>query len=187
MTAATEPRKRHRNRWSAVAWSIAAALLLTPLVAMQFTTEVNWSGSDFVVFGAMLGTALGTCELALRSRYDRRYKLAVGIAVAAAFLLVWINAAVGIVGDERNPANLAFYAVPVLALAGAAVARFRPRGTAVAMVVAAGAQGLAAVNGAMAGTASGLPLAPLAGLTVVFAGMWLLSAALFGTSRGSVR
>ena len=42
-----------RRRWRLAAWSVAALLLLLPLVAMQFTDEVNWSLADFVVFGAL--------------------------------------------------------------------------------------------------------------------------------------
>ena len=48
-------------RW--VMWGGAALLLALPLVAMQFTSEVNWTASDFVVMGAMLGIAAGTVEL----------------------------------------------------------------------------------------------------------------------------
>ncbi len=41
-------------------------LLLIPLMAMQFTDEVNWTLSDFVVAGALLlGTVL-ICEFVIR-------------------------------------------------------------------------------------------------------------------------
>ena len=41
-------------------------LLLIPLVAMQFTSEVNWTLSDFVVGGMLLfGTGI-ICELVIR-------------------------------------------------------------------------------------------------------------------------
>ena len=33
------------------------------------------------------------------------YRAAVGVAIAAAFILVWMNLAVGIIGSEDNPAN----------------------------------------------------------------------------------
>ena len=41
-----------------LAWGAAAALLLLPLVAMQFTEEVNWTVFDFLVFGSMLAVAV---------------------------------------------------------------------------------------------------------------------------------
>jgi hypothetical protein len=43
-----------------------AVLLLIPLIAMQFSPEVNWSPVDFAVAGVLLfGTGL-SCELVLR-------------------------------------------------------------------------------------------------------------------------
>ncbi len=56
MTASTEyggnkPGNRRGNPWRAAVWCAAAFLLLLPLVAMQFTREVNWTLSDFVVIG----------------------------------------------------------------------------------------------------------------------------------------
>ena len=41
-------------------------ILLIPLIAMQFTDEVNWNLPDFIVAGVLLlGTGLA-CELVLR-------------------------------------------------------------------------------------------------------------------------
>jgi hypothetical protein len=40
-------------------WGTAAFLLLLPWVAMQFTTEVNWTLFDFLVIGVMLLAACG--------------------------------------------------------------------------------------------------------------------------------
>ena len=53
--------------------------------------------------GAMLAAACGTYELAAWMTGNRAYRAAVGVAVAAAFLLVWINLAVGIIGTETTP------------------------------------------------------------------------------------
>ena len=83
--------------WRMIGWGGAAMLLLLPLVAMQFTQEVNWTGADFLVFGAMLIAAGGGIELATRARLPRRGKLAAVGAVIAAFLIVWVELAVGIV------------------------------------------------------------------------------------------
>ena len=107
--------------WRIAAWSAAALLLLLPLVAMQFTDEVNWTAADFVVFGAMLACAGGAFELAARMTRNTAYRAAVGVALAAAFLLVWTNGAVGIIGSEDNPANLMFGGVLAVGLVGAAV------------------------------------------------------------------
>ena len=37
-------------------WAFAAVLLLLPAIAMQFTSEIDWSPSDFIVMGALIGT-----------------------------------------------------------------------------------------------------------------------------------
>lgn len=75
-----------------------ALLLLIPLVAMQFTDEVNWTLSDFVVAGVLLlGTGL-TCELVMRKVRKREHRVAIIIAILAVLFLVWIELAVGIFG-----------------------------------------------------------------------------------------
>ena len=89
---------RHRgtNRWRIAGWSAAAALLLAPLVAMQFTEEVNWTPFDFAVFGALLAVAGGAFELVVRLTRRQAVRAAAGAAIAAAFLLAWAHGAVGL-------------------------------------------------------------------------------------------
>ena len=72
------------------------SLLFTPLIAMQFTSEVNWSGSDFLIMGILLfGTGI-LCEFILRFFATRKQRLIFcGIAILA-FLLIWAEMAVGI-------------------------------------------------------------------------------------------
>ena len=127
-----------RARW--LVWGGAAALLLLPLVAMQFTREVNWTSSDFVVMGALLGIVGIAFETAVRVARSHAYVFGAGVAVAAAFLMTWINLAVGIVGNENNPANLMFFGVLVVGLLAVAFSRLRPLGMARAMEVTALAQ-----------------------------------------------
>lgn len=80
-------------------WCAAALLLLLPLLAMQFTDEVAWDGADFLIFGAMLIAACGTYELAARLTRARTHRAMAGLAIAAIFVLVWLQLAVGLVGD----------------------------------------------------------------------------------------
>jgi hypothetical protein len=71
-------------------------LLLIPLVAMQITSEVNWSAFDFVVMGILLlGTGL-TCELVLRKVKSLKHRLIICAVILIAFFLVWAELAVGI-------------------------------------------------------------------------------------------
>ena len=73
-------------------------LLLIPLIAMQFTDEVNWSLFDFIVAGVLLlGTGL-MCELVMRKVNKIEYRIAICVAILAALLLIWVELAVGIFG-----------------------------------------------------------------------------------------
>ena len=165
---------RRTNPLSLPVWGTAAFLLLLPAVAMQFTTEVNWTGSDFVVMGVLLSLACGSYELATRVSGNSAYRLAVGIAVLAGFLLVWVNLAVGIIGSENNPQNIMFVGVLAVGMIGSLLARFRASGMAKAMVAMAVAQSAIAGYAFFVGSEVGLIV-----LIEIFAGMWLLSAWLF--------
>ncbi|MDO7849677.1 hypothetical protein Q5H92_25160 [Hymenobacter sp. M29] len=114
-----------------------ALLLLVPFVAMRFSTEVNWTGLDFLVAGGLLFGSGVTFVLIAQKANSTAYRLAVAVAVAAGLLLVWANMAVGLVGSEDNPVNGLYVAVLAVALIGAFVARFRPLGMSNAMFAAA--------------------------------------------------
>jgi hypothetical protein len=75
-----------------------AVLLLIPLIAMQFTDEVNWTLSDFVVMGILLLVTGLTCEFLLRKVKKIEYRIALVGVVLTAFLLIWLELAVGIFG-----------------------------------------------------------------------------------------
>lgn len=79
--------------------SAVAVLLLVPFIAMQFTTGVNWSVSDFVVAGVLLlGTGFA-CELVIRKIESKRVRAGILAAVILAAFLVWVELAVGIFGS----------------------------------------------------------------------------------------
>ena len=163
-------------------WSGAAMLLMLPLIAMRFTSEVAWTLSDFLVMGAMLGTAGLALELATRKSRSLAFRFGSALAVAAAFLLVWVNLAVGFFGDEGNPANLMFLGVIAVAVTGAVLAGARAAGMAQAMFAAAAAQLLAGITGFAAGWGSPGAQGVLEAVmgTGLFTGLWLAAAFLFG-------
>lgn len=174
MSGTIEHRGAARSgRWRLLVWGGAALALLAPWVMMRFDDEVAWTGWDFVLFGGMLVAACGLYELAARARGSGAYRAAVAVAIAAAFLLLWINLAVGIIGTEDDPANLMYGGVLAVLVAGALVARFAPAGMARALVATAIAQGLVAVVALVAGLGYTLIL------TGVFVALWLTSARLF--------
>jgi hypothetical protein len=161
------------RRLRLAAWGTAAMLLLLPLIAMQFTDEVAWDLADFIFAGGLVFTVGMACELAARRTTHRTYRAAVAIALATAFILVWGNLAVGVIGSEDNPANRMYWGVLAVGIGGAFIARFRPPGMARALVATALAQLLVAVVALIAGWGSAGPI------TVFFVALWLLSAWLF--------
>lgn len=174
MEAGPGRRPNKVNKVKVAVWSLAGALLLAPLVAMQFDTGVNWTLGDFVVFGAMLALALGAYEVGTRMSPNRSYRAGVGVAVAAGFLMVWANLAVGIIGDGDNLANVAFFGVLLVGMMGALLAWFRPAGMARALYATAIANGALSVVCLVAGWDYRGAL-----FSLFFVLPWLLSAGLF--------
>ena len=77
---------------------VIAILLLIPLIAMQFTDEVDWNLLDFIVAGVLLlGTGL-VCELILRKVKKIEYRIAICTVVIVLLLLIWAELAVGVFG-----------------------------------------------------------------------------------------
>ncbi|MBT3299061.1 MAG: hypothetical protein HN657_06895 [Candidatus Marinimicrobia bacterium] len=75
---------------------ISGVILLIPLIAMQFTSEVNWDYKDFIIMGVMLFTA--GCLIVLTSRkFQLRQRVFILIIIVAIFLFIWVNGAVGII------------------------------------------------------------------------------------------
>jgi hypothetical protein len=68
--------------------------LLIPLVAMQFTDEVNWTLSDFVVMGTLLFVVGLLIELAIRKA--GKYRAIAIMAIVLGFLWLWAELAVGV-------------------------------------------------------------------------------------------
>ncbi len=77
---------------------IVVAILLIPLVAMQFTTEVNWNLTDFVVAGILLLGFGFIIEFTLRKLSGSKYKAVIIAAIVIILLLIWAELGVGIFG-----------------------------------------------------------------------------------------
>ena len=111
---------------------------------------------------------------------DHKYRLAAGVALAAAFILAWLSLGVGVIGRDGDPANLMYFGVLAVGLIGAVIARFRPHGMARALFAMALAQ--ASVAGIALAFGLGLPWSPpveILGLNGFFVALFLGSAWLF--------
>ena len=79
------------------------------------------------------------------------YRSAIGVALAAAFILAWMSLGVGVIGADGDLANVMYAGVLAVGVIGAIFARFRPRGMARALFATALAQALVAAIALIAG------------------------------------
>lgn len=166
--------------WRLIGWSIPVALLLSPLIAIQFTSEVDWDLPDFLIMGTLMAMVGGGIELAVKLSKNIRYRLAAVLALLSGFLLMWVNMAVGIIGDGDLPVDLPYFLVMLGGVVGIVASRFRPAGLAVTLYLMVAALVLIAVGVIVTGS-----LPPYAtgkdvlGITGFFATLFLVSALLF--------
>jgi hypothetical protein len=161
---------------SVVGVALATAfILLIPLLAAP-----AWSLADFVIAGALIfGTGL-TYVLVARKAGNIAYRFAVGVALAAAFILDWLNLAVGVIGTSGDPANVMYVGVLAVGIIGAIIARFQPPGMARALFATALAQALVAVIALIFGLGSSLsPPVEILALNGFFVALFVGSAWLF--------
>lgn len=77
-------------------WSVIAALVALPAIAMQFTPEVNWGPEDFIAAAVLLGGAGLSLEVTARVLVEPGKRLLAALIIGAVLLLVWTELAVGI-------------------------------------------------------------------------------------------
>lgn len=173
---ASKPGSARPVSWRIIGWAVPAGLLTVPWFA-----QWPWSAADFIVAAVIFAMVGVTFELAVRASGNTFYRLGSAAAIATAFLLVWINLAVGIIGNENNPLNLMFFGVIAVALVGGIVARFAADGMARAMTLAAMLQALIGAVVFLFDGGRSAPPGRLALLLLIefFAAAWLVSAWLF--------
>ena len=87
-----------QNKRLIIIFLILLFLLLIPLIAMQFTDEVNWTTTDFIIAGGLLFGAGLISEIVLRNIKKRNYKVGLLSAILIIVFLIWVELAVGIFG-----------------------------------------------------------------------------------------
>ena len=167
---------------SLVFTALATGLLLCiPLIAMQFSEEVVWTLSDFIIMGMLLFGAGALYQLVSRKSSGMMYKSATGLAVLTGLLLIWANLAVGIIGTEDNPINVFYLGVPAIALVSGLFVRFKPYGLYVSMIITALFQAAIAIMVLAGGYYESPPssVIEIISINVFFILLWLASAALY--------
>ncbi|MDD3003494.1 hypothetical protein [Flavobacterium sp.] len=71
-------------------------LLFIPLIAMQFTKEVNWSSFDFFLCAVLLFTVAFLCELVFTRVKNTTKRFFICLGILFLLLLLWTELAVGI-------------------------------------------------------------------------------------------
>lgn len=161
------------NGWRIAGWGSLAALLCLPALAMQFTEEVAWTGSDFVIAAILLGLLGLAVEGAFRLRRAGPGRTGLLIASVTGFLTLWANAAVGFIGEEDAINQFFFYIVLAVAMV-AVFSRARAR-------IVAGACAAAALAHPVLGLVAEATMPGHAvewGVLAVFGGSWALAALL---------
>ncbi len=75
------------------------AILSVPLIAMQFSSEVDWNLFDFAIIGVLI-MGIGTIYVfASRMVRTRQHRLILGAGLAFLLFLCWAELAVGVFGS----------------------------------------------------------------------------------------
>ncbi len=160
---------------------ITISILMVPLIAMQFTDEVLWGPIDFAVFGIMLISVGFAFEFITAKQNSMVYKAAIGLALLTAFLLIWVNLAVGLIGNTNEIANIMYSGVLAVLILGALVVRVRPLAMVRVMFATALTQGLITIItllGKMSNH-SGSSAGEIIVMNGVFIALFMVSAFLF--------
>ena len=73
-------------------------ILLITLIAMQFTDEVMWTLSDFVIAAVLLLSTGLAIDLIIREVKSTKYQIALSLTIIVILFLIWAELAVGILG-----------------------------------------------------------------------------------------
>lgn len=84
---------------STLLYSIPFVILSIPLIAMQFTKEVNWTFSDFLIMGILLFVTVFTIDFVLKKFKTLKFRLILVLGILALLFLIWAELAVGIFGS----------------------------------------------------------------------------------------
>jgi hypothetical protein len=76
--------------------AITVGVLLIPFLTMQFTQEVDWDSTDFIIMGILIFGTSFVFDQAMKKIQDHKQRIITGLAIIVGFLYVWAELAVGI-------------------------------------------------------------------------------------------
>jgi hypothetical protein len=158
-----------------------ALLLMLPLIAMQFTNEVDWSPFDFMVMGALLfGTGV-SFVVVISFATNLIHKAAIAMAVGSTFFLIWANLAVGLIGGGPNLGNLMYLGVIAVIIIGSIRVGFSASGMEKVMYLTAGTLVLVAAIALITGMDQypGSSVNEIIGVNGMFALLFAIAGSLF--------
>lgn len=166
-------RRRLLSPWRIMGWGLIAVLLSLPAI-LRFP----WTASDFVLMAVLLGSVGAGIEFLVARGGSVFARLGAIVMVLTAFLTIWVNLAVGMIGSEDNPYNLLFLANLALVLIAGIWVRLEPGAMVKVALLAALVQAALALGGLGSDQRGAI-------FSAVFALFWLFAAALFraGSSR----
>ena len=83
----------------AIIFIVTVFILSIPLIAMQFTSEVNWDFKDFIAAGVLLLSAGLAIEIVIRNVKISTFRTVLFVIILLALFLIWAEMAVGIFGS----------------------------------------------------------------------------------------
>ncbi|WP_412468014.1 hypothetical protein [Pedobacter sp. KLB.chiD] len=92
--------KLHSGKFRIIAiLTLTAGILAIPLIAMQFTDEVKWNLTDFIMAGALLLSTGIAIELVIRNLKTGIWRTVILVFILLVLFLIWAELAVGIFGS----------------------------------------------------------------------------------------
>ena len=144
---------------------------------------LSWVRTEALDGRAHLNPVSHLFQISILMKTDS-YRFATVLALATAFILVWLIGAVGVIGVEGDPFDLMYFGVLAVGIIGAITTRLQPHGMARALFATALAQALVTVIALIIGkhqsSASSVPEILI--LNGFFIALFLGSARLFGNA-----
>lgn len=120
--------EKQTKRLLGVVALVTVLILMVPLIAMQFSSEVDWKIGDFIIMGALIFGTGASFVLITRVSTSLVFKVAMGLALGTTFLMIWANLAVGLIASGANLGNLMYMGVVAVVIIGTISSHFTAKG-----------------------------------------------------------